>query len=51
MAWQIDWPAFWHMGGHAAEVFGVYGLAFAALLAEALWLWRRARRPRGGAGL
>lgn len=49
MSTGIDWSAFWHMGGYAAEVFGSYGFALALLLAEGLWLWRRHGRPRHGA--
>ena len=41
---SIDWAQFWHMGGHAASVFGAYGGAAALVALEAYWLWRRARR-------
>ena len=42
----IDWALFWDLGGHGRYVWSGYGVAAAAFAAEALLLWRRARRSR-----
>lgn len=43
MHWQ-SWPAFWHMGGRAAFVWGSYGMLALLVLAECVSLVRRRRR-------
>ncbi|AKJ28318.1 heme exporter protein CcmD [Caldimonas brevitalea] len=43
---NIDWSLFWHMGGQGPYVWGAYGAALALVAAEAIGLWRRARRVR-----